>query len=68
MSITRLDGKSIQFIHVINHAYCWGDGCIIREYSTFLGEVLAVVWIVMEDDKQKEFSDQLINKVVFVQN
>lgn len=47
---------------------CYGDDCVLREYSTFFGEVMVAVWIVMEDESQTDLSDQLFNQVFFVRN
>jgi len=46
---------------------CHGDDCIIREYTTFLGDIMAVFWIVMTDETQADLSDQLFTQVIIGQ-
>ena len=47
---------------------CYGDDCVLREYTTFFGDVMVAVWTVMEDGTQIDLSDHLFNQVIFVQN
>jgi hypothetical protein len=47
---------------------CYGDDCVIREYTTFFGDVMVAVWIVLKDESQDRLSDQLFYQVVFVQS
>jgi hypothetical protein len=47
---------------VTNHP-CAGDTCVIREYTTFLGETKVDVWILMADSGQSLQSDILFSAV-----
>jgi TolB protein len=47
---------------------CYGDDCVLREYTTFFEDVMVAVWIVMEAETQINLSDQLFNQVIFVKN
>jgi TolB protein len=49
---------------VVKNLSCYGDDCFIREYTTFLGDVMAVFWIVMADEVQADLSDQLFIQVI----
>jgi hypothetical protein len=46
---------------VSNHA-CEGDTCVVREYTTFLGETKVDVWILMANSGQSLQSDILFSE------
>jgi TolB protein len=50
----------------VKNVPCYGDDCVIREYTTFLGDVMVAIWIVLEDESQGDLSDQIFNQLVFV--
>jgi hypothetical protein len=43
---------------------CYGDDCVIREYTTFLGDVKLDIWITMADESQIGQSDQLFTRLL----
>jgi hypothetical protein len=43
---------------------CYGDDCVIREYTTFLGDVKLDIWIVMADESEIERGDQLLTQLI----
>jgi hypothetical protein len=43
---------------------CYGDDCVIREYTTFLSDVKLDVWVVMVDESEVEQSDQLLTRLI----
>ena len=43
---------------------CYGDDCVIREYTTFQGDVKLDIWIVMTDESEVGQSDQLLSQLV----
>jgi hypothetical protein len=49
-----------RYYFVTNHA-CEGDTCVIREYTTFMGEVKVDVWVLMENSGQSLQSDILFS-------
>jgi hypothetical protein len=48
------------YYFVTNHA-CAGDTCVIREYTTFLGEIKVDVWVLMASSAQSLQSDILFS-------
>jgi hypothetical protein len=42
---------------------CYGDTCLIREYTTFVGEIKFDVWAVLENGSQMEESDRLLGRL-----
>ncbi|MFC1616394.1 hypothetical protein ACFL21_04585 [Patescibacteria group bacterium] len=46
----------------VSNSDCEGDSCVIREYTTFLGDTKVDVWITMEDESQVQQADQLFEK------
>jgi hypothetical protein len=51
---------------LVKNIPCHGFVCTIREYVTFFGDVMSVLWVSMEDETQSNLSDQLFNQVIFV--
>jgi hypothetical protein len=45
--------------YLVSNHRCTGDFCIIREYTTFLGENKVDVWIMMRETSQVDASDTL---------
>jgi len=45
--------------YLVSNHRCTGDACVIREYTTFLGERKVDVWIMMQDPSQVDASDVL---------
>jgi len=43
---------------------CHGDDCVIREYTTFLGDVKLDIWITMADESQTGQSDRLFAQLL----
>jgi hypothetical protein len=43
---------------------CHGDDCVIREYTTFLGDVKLDIWMVMADESEIEGGDQLLTQLI----
>jgi hypothetical protein len=43
---------------------CYGDTCVIREYTTFLRDCKLDIWIVMADESEVGQSDQLLSQLV----
>lgn len=52
---------------LVKNIPCHGFVCTIREYITFFGDVMSVIWVAMEDEFQSNLSDYLFNQVIFVQ-
>jgi hypothetical protein len=49
--------------YLVHNLSCHGDSCLIREYTTFLGEIKLDIWIVMDDEAQNDQSDQLLTQL-----
>lgn len=43
----------------VSNLSCVGDSCIIREYTTFLGDIKLDVWIMMADSSEDQEADAL---------
>ena len=48
-------------VFLVSNLPCYGDTCVIREYTTFVGEIKLDVWVVMDDLSQINESDQILN-------
>ena len=48
---------------VVNRS-CYGDDCVIREYTTFLDDVKLGIWVVMAGELEISQSDQLLSQLV----
>jgi hypothetical protein len=48
---------------LVRNLPCYGDRCLIREYSTFVRQVKLDVWVVMDDVSQVQESDRLLAEV-----
>lgn len=51
---------------VANHP-CHGDICVIREYTTFIGDMQVDVWVLMNDLDEQEAADALFGELEFIQ-
>jgi hypothetical protein len=47
--------------YFVSHHSCVGDRCVIREYTTFLGDTKVDVWVLMDDVSQLLQSDILFS-------
>jgi len=41
---------------------CYGDSCVIREYTTFVRQIKLDLWVVMDDVSQSQDSDRLLGE------
>jgi len=41
---------------------CYGDSCVIREYTTFVRKIKLDLWVVMGDVSQSQDSDRLLGE------
>lgn len=48
--------------YFVSNFACTGDGCTIREYTTFIGDKKIDIWITMENASQADASDALFKK------
>jgi hypothetical protein len=39
---------------------CHGDDCVIREYTTFVGDIKVDVWVLVRTESEAEASDRLL--------
>jgi len=70
-ALMRLESYQDFELHRFNDRYflvanrpCYGDTCVTREYTTFLGDVKLDVWITMHDESQIEQSDRLFTQLI----
>ena len=47
---------------------CGGDTCVIREYTTFSGDVKIDVWITMDDESQAGLADEIVERQLILVN
>jgi hypothetical protein len=48
--------------YFVSNFKCTGDSCVIREYTTFIGDTKIDTWINMENDAQADQADLLFKK------
>jgi hypothetical protein len=53
--------------YLVGSHRCTGDMCVIREYTTFLGDTKVDVWVMMRDPSQADSSDTLFATFDIVQ-
>ena len=46
---------------------CYGDSCLIREYTTYVGDIKIDVWIIMDSESRVVESEQLLAQL-FIQD
>ncbi len=46
---------------LVSNLPCYGDSCVIREYTTFLRDIKLDVWVAMRDESQVKLSDRLFS-------
>lgn len=54
--------------YFVKNLPCYGDDCVIREYTTYLKDTMVVVWIVMLDETQGDLSDALVSQLKIVKD
>jgi hypothetical protein len=45
---------------LVSNLPCYGDSCVVREYTTFVSDIKVDVWVLLRDDSQVEPSDRLL--------
>ncbi len=53
--------------YLVANIPCSGDTCVIREYTTFIGDTKVDVWITMSNDNQQEQADQLFGQFSIIE-
>ena len=43
---------------------CYGDSCLIREYTTYVGDIKIDVWIIMDSESKVVESEQLLAQLL----
>ena len=60
------DGAFLSFSgrdFIVRSFPCHGDACLIREYTTFLGNVKLDIWIVLDEESQVAQGDLLLTQL-----
>lgn len=53
--------------YLVANIPCSGDSCVIREYTTFIGDTKVDIWIRMENDNLGEQADQLFGQLSIIE-
>ena len=58
--LLRFNGRAF----LVSNLPCYGEACVIREYTTFVGDIKLDVWGIMRDETQVEESDRLFGDLI----
>jgi hypothetical protein len=66
-----LDGYELRRLNdrafLVSNQPCYGENCVIREYTALVRDIKVDLWVVLGDESQVELSDQLVDSLAISQ-